>query len=104
MSGTVWARAGARGAERGGLRGGALTFDPHPMAVLRPEHAPAAITEPDQRAELLAAAGADAVLILPFDRSVASWSPQEFIDRALVGTLHAQVVVVGENFRFGHKA
>lgn len=100
----VLTRARAKAAELGDLPVVALTFDPHPMAVLRPEHAPATITEPDQRAELLAAAGADAVLILPFDRGVASWSPQEFIDRVLVGTLHARAVVVGENFRFGHKA
>jgi riboflavin kinase / FMN adenylyltransferase len=100
----VLAHARARAAELGGLPVVALTFDPHPMAVLHPEHAPAAITAPAERAELLAAAGADAVLILPFDRDVACWSPQEFIDRVLVGTLHAKAVVVGENFRFGHKA
>ncbi len=81
-----------------------MTFDPHPMAVLRPDHAPAMISDPEERAELLGAAGADAVLILPFDKDVAGWSPQEFIDRVLVGTLHAKAVVVGENFRFGHKA
>lgn len=100
----VLAHARARAAELGGVPVVALTFDPHPMAVLHPEHAPAAITAPAERAELLAAAGADAVLILPFDRDVACWSPQEFIDRVLVGTLHAKAVVVGENFRFGHKA
>jgi len=82
----------------------ALTFDPHPMRVLRPDQAPATISEPAERAELLGAAGADAVLVLPFDREVSNWSPQEFIDRVLVGVLHAKAVVVGENFRFGHKA
>jgi riboflavin kinase/FMN adenylyltransferase len=81
-----------------------MTFNPHPMAVLRPGHAPAMISEPTQRAELLGAAGADAVLILPFDKDVSNWSPQEFIDKVLVSTLHAKAVVVGENFRFGHKA
>jgi riboflavin kinase/FMN adenylyltransferase len=100
----VLANARARAAELGGLPVVALTFDPHPMSVLRPGHAPATISAPSERAQLLAAAGADAVLILPFDRDVASWSPQEFIDRVLVGTLHAKAVVVGENFRFGHKA
>ncbi|HEU4947884.1 MAG TPA: bifunctional riboflavin kinase/FAD synthetase [Kribbella sp.] len=96
--------ARALAAKLGGLPVVALTFDPHPMAVVRPEYAPAMITEPDERAELLIAAGADAVLILPFDRELSFWSPQEFIDRALVGTLHAKAIVVGENFRFGHKA
>jgi riboflavin kinase/FMN adenylyltransferase len=100
----VLAHARARAAELGGLPVVALTFDPHPMSVLRPGQGPATISVPSERAELLAAAGADAVLILPFDRVVASWSPQDFIDRVLVGTLHAKAVVVGENFRFGHKA
>lgn len=100
----VLRHAKARAAELGGLPVVAMTFDPHPMTVLRPELAPAMITEPGQRAELLGEAGADAVLILPFDKDVSSWSPQEFIDRVLVGTLHAKAVVVGENFRFGHKA
>ncbi|TWD83548.1 riboflavin kinase/FMN adenylyltransferase [Kribbella amoyensis] len=91
-------------AELGGLPVVALTFDPHPMVVLRPDRAPAAITDAAQRAELLGAAGADAVLVLPFDKDVSNWSPQEFIERVLVNTLHVKAVVVGENFRFGHKA
>lgn len=82
----------------------ALTFDPHPMAVLRPEHAPTTLTTMEARGELLAGAGADAVLALPFDRSVAAWSPEEFVDRVLVETLHAAGVVVGANFRFGSRA
>ena len=82
----------------------AITFDPHPMAVLRPEHAPTTLTSLEVRAELLADAGADAVLALPFDRAVAAWSPEEFVERVLVDGLHAAVVVVGANFRFGNKA
>jgi riboflavin kinase/FMN adenylyltransferase len=82
----------------------AVTFDPHPMAVLRPEHAPSMLSHVDDRAVLLADAGADDVLALPFDRDVASWTPEEFVDRVLVGALHAQAVVVGANFRFGHRA
>ncbi|MBS43263.1 MAG: bifunctional riboflavin kinase/FMN adenylyltransferase [Nocardioides sp.] len=82
----------------------AVTFDPHPMAVLRPEHAPSALTSVEERATLLAGAGVDHVLALPFDRSVAGWSPQEFVDRVLVEGLHACCVVVGANFRFGHRA
>jgi riboflavin kinase/FMN adenylyltransferase len=100
----VLAHAKARAAELGGLPVVALTFDPHPMVVLRPDRAPAMLSEPEGRAELLGRHGADAVLILPFDKDVASWSPEEFIDRVLAGTLHAKAVVVGENFRFGHKA
>ena len=82
----------------------AVTFDPHPMAVLRPDHAPQMLTTLEERAELLAEAGVDDVLALPFDREIAAWSPQEFVDRVLVDALHARVVVVGANFRFGHRA
>ena len=82
----------------------AVTFDPHPMAVLRPEHAPTMLTDLDARAELLAQAGADDVLVLPFSRETAAWTPGEFIDRVIVGALHAEAVVVGANFRFGNRA
>jgi riboflavin kinase/FMN adenylyltransferase len=100
----VLAHAKARAAELGGLPVVALTFDPHPIVVLRPDRAPAMLSRPEERAELLTRYGADAVLILPFDKGVAGWSPEEFIERVLVGALHAKAIVVGENFRFGHKA
>ena len=82
----------------------AITFDPHPMAVLRPEHAPTTLTSLEVRAELLADAGADACWPC---RSTARWPrgrPEEFVERVLVDGLHAAVVVVGANFRFGNKA
>ena len=82
-------------ADAKGIRLVAVTFDPHPMAVLRPEHAPSMLTSLEARGELLAAAGVDQVLALPFDRSVADWDPQEFVDRVLVEALQAEVVVVG---------
>ena len=99
----VLSRARAVADERG-LVLVAVTFVPHPMAVLRPEHAPIALSSLEARAELLGEAGADAVLALPFDRSVAGWSPEEFVERVLVEALHAAAVVVGANFRFGHRA
>jgi riboflavin kinase/FMN adenylyltransferase len=74
------------------------------MAVLRPEHAPPTLTSIHTRARLLEGAGVDAILVIGFDREIASWSPLEFIDRILVDTLHAGAVVVGSNFRFGAKA
>lgn len=80
------------------------TFDPHPMAVLRPEHAPIALTTITERAALLKDAGADAVLVIPFSREIAGWTPEEFVKRVVVDTLQAAAVVVGGNFRFGHKA
>jgi riboflavin kinase/FMN adenylyltransferase len=91
-------------ADERGLTVVAVTFDPHPMAVLRPEHAPTTLTSLDERAELLGDCGADAVLVLPFDRDVASWTPEEFVERVLVDGLHAAAVVVGANFRFGNRA
>ncbi len=81
-----------------------VTFDPHPIAVLRPDHAPSMLSTVAARVDLLAQAGADAVVVLPFDREVASWSPEEFVRRVLVDGLHAAGVVVGANFRFGNKA
>jgi riboflavin kinase/FMN adenylyltransferase len=91
-------------ADAEGLPVVAVTFDPHPIAVLRPEHAPLALTDIDRRCRLLAEAGVDDVFVVQFSREVASWSPQEFVDRILVDALHAAVVVVGANFRFGAKA
>lgn len=81
-----------------------VTFDPHPFAVLRPEHAPLTLSTIPDRLRLLEQAGADDALVIPFDRQIAMWSPEEFIDRVLVDALHAAVVVVGDNFRFGHRA
>lgn len=91
-------------ADADGLRVVAVTFDPHPIAVLRPEHAPLALTDLDRRCLLLAEAGVDDVLVIPFSREIAAWSPEEFVDRVIVDGLHASVVVVGGNFRFGAKA
>ena len=99
----VLARAREIADERG-LPVVAITFDPHPMAVLRPEHAPTQLTSIERRAELLREVGADHVLALPFDRDMASWTPDEFAQRVLVDTVHAAVVVVGANFRFGSRA
>jgi riboflavin kinase/FMN adenylyltransferase len=82
----------------------AVTFDPHPIAVLRPEHAPPTLTTIADRLTLLEEAGADDVLVIPFSREIAAWTPEEFIDRILVDALHAKAVVVGANFRFGNRA
>ncbi len=83
----------------------AVTFDPHPAAVLRPELAPAALTSSRRRAELLLAAGADDVVVLDFTPDLASRTPEEFA-RMLRDDprIAADSVIVGENFRFGAKA
>jgi len=81
----------------------ALTFSPHPARVLRPEAAPPMIETFAQRFERMRALGLDAVYVLQFDAAVASMSPQKFVERILARTLHAKAVLVGENFRFGHR-
>jgi riboflavin kinase/FMN adenylyltransferase len=91
-------------ADQDGLLVVAVSFDPHPMAVLRPEHAPLTLTSVDRRCQLLSEAGVDDVFVIPFSREIASWTPEEFIDRVLVDGLHAAHVVVGANFRFGARA
>ncbi|QIK66936.1 bifunctional riboflavin kinase/FAD synthetase [Nocardioides sp. HDW12B] len=100
----VIARARSIADEVGAHRVVAVTFDPHPIAVLRPEHAPNTLTGIDERARLLQEAGVDDVLVVPFSREVASWSPEHFVTEILVGALHAAAVVVGKNFRFGSRA
>ena len=82
----------------------AVTFDPHPIAVLRPEHAPPTLTTVETRVRLLDEAGVDDVLVIPFTRELADWSPERFIQEILVEALHAKAVVVGANFRFGSRA
>ena len=81
----------------------AVTFWPHPMSVIRPDQAPPLLCSLDRRRELLAAAGVDEVVVVEFTATVASWSPEEFVDRVL-RPLHPARIVVGENFRFGFRA
>lgn len=82
----------------------ALTFDPHPAAVVRPGTHPGLLSTLRGRAQLLRQAGADSVVALRFDMSTAAMSPGDFVQRVLVDDLHARVVVVGEDFRFGSRA
>ena len=84
-----------------GLTSVAVTFHPHPIAVLFPDRAPAELTSLAQRLDLLSATGLDAVLVLEFTREFAGQTPAEFVDSVFVGALQAAVVVVGEDTRFG---
>jgi riboflavin kinase/FMN adenylyltransferase len=81
-----------------------LTFEPHPLQVVRPEAAPKLLTSLEVKAELIAGLGVDELVVIPFDRRFAEQTPQEFVDQVLVNGLHATHVSVGENFRFGHRA
>ncbi|GAA2913157.1 bifunctional riboflavin kinase/FAD synthetase [Streptosporangium fragile] len=81
-----------------------VTFDPHPEEVVRPGTHPPRLTTARHRTELLADLGVDAVCVLPFTLDFSRMTPDEFVQTVLVDRLHAAGVVVGENFRFGHKA
>ena len=81
----------------------AVTFWPHPMVVLRPDAPPELLCDLSERIDLLRHAGADEVRVVEFSRRIADWSPQEFVEHVLA-PLHPATVVVGENFRFGHRA
>jgi riboflavin kinase / FMN adenylyltransferase len=81
-----------------------LTFEPHPLQVIRPEAAPKLLTSLDRKVELLDGLGVEELVLIEFDRAFAQRSAQEFVDGVLHGTLQATRVSVGENFRFGHKA
>jgi riboflavin kinase/FMN adenylyltransferase len=81
-----------------------LTFDPHPLQVIRPEAAPKLLTSLDAKGELIEALGVQELVVIPFDERFAQQSPQEFINHVLIETLQATHVSVGENFRFGHRA
>ena len=81
-----------------------LTFDPHPVSVVRPDAAPKLLTRLDRKAELIGGLGVEELVVIPFDREFASRGAREFVDEVLVGKLGAERVSVGENFRFGHKA
>lgn len=82
----------------------AVTFDPHPVRVLRPQSGLRLITLPGQKLRLLAQTGIDAILVLPFTPEMSRWSAQEFAVRVLRGALGAVEVQEGENFRFGADA
>ncbi len=82
----------------------ALTFDPHPAAVLRPDVPHQVLTTLDRRLELMAASGVDLVVVVTFDRAVAALPPEAFVEQVLIDAVGAIQVVVGQNFRFGRGA
>jgi riboflavin kinase/FMN adenylyltransferase len=90
-------------ARAAGQRGTVVTFDPHPMRVLHPDRAPQMIQTLSQRLAGFEQLGLDAALVLQFDRALSFVSPEEFIERILVRGLRAGDILVGANFRFGHR-
>ncbi len=82
----------------------ALTFDPHPRSILRPEIPLQQLQTLPARLLALHQAGAEGVAVLPFNGARAQQSPADFIEEILIGWLQAKAVVIGENFKFGHRA
>ncbi len=81
-----------------------VSFDPHPVQVVRPGTHPFVLTPLERRAQLAGELGVDAVFALPFDREMASWEPAAFVDSVLVDGLDCRAVTVGRNFTFGRRA
>ena len=78
----------------------ALTFEPHPAAVLG-QRGPARLSSAPRKLELLAAAGLDATIVEPFTRELAALTPEAFLDQILLGALRARAIVVGYDFNYG---
>jgi riboflavin kinase/FMN adenylyltransferase len=93
-----------RRAGRNGAKAVAVTFEPHPARILRPDSGLKLITPLPEKLRLLEGTGIDAVLILPFGRDLSLMTPRQFTERTLKKKLHAREVHEGYNFRFGHKA
>ncbi|MBQ1015221.1 bifunctional riboflavin kinase/FAD synthetase, partial [Micromonospora sp. M51] len=87
-----------------GVQSVVVTFDPHPAEVVRPGSHPAVLTEPARKAELIEALGVDVLCVVPFTPEFSRVPAEQFVHDVLVEHLHAALVVVGSNFRFGHRA
>jgi phosphoribosyl 1,2-cyclic phosphate phosphodiesterase len=96
-------RAAVLRARETGAVATALTFDPSPRKVLRPESAPPRLSTNAQRMEWFGVAGLEAAVVLPFTLELARLSPEEFVVEILIRNLHIRAILVGENFRFGHR-
>ena len=98
---TVLEQLKARAKELG-ARSVVVTFDRHPMSIVRPEQAPKLLTTLDQKLELLESTGVDAVVVVGFSEEQSRETPVDFVKRVLVDALHCRAVIVGNNFLFGH--
>jgi riboflavin kinase / FMN adenylyltransferase len=91
-------------AKSGNAHSLAVTFEPHPIRILRPDHAFKILTPLPEKLRLLEATGVDAVLLLPFSRDLSLMTPHQFAHKILKKRLNAREVHEGYNFHFGHKA
>jgi riboflavin kinase/FMN adenylyltransferase len=92
----------ALAAERG-LQPAVMTFHPHPVCVIAPGHAPRPLLSLEERCARIHALGIEEVFVLPFTLEISRLSPEEFVARYVRDRMHARVVIVGSNFRFGYK-
>ena len=81
----------------------AVSFEPHPLAVIAPSRMPKLLTPLDMKLELIAATGIEQLLLIPFTAELSQWTPEHFVSEVLVKSLQSESVIVGENFRFGHR-
>jgi riboflavin kinase/FMN adenylyltransferase len=81
-----------------------LTFEPHPVSVVAPQHTPRLLTTFQRKAELISGLGVDELIVIPFDTAFASLTAEEFVADVIVRALGATRVSIGENFRFGNRA
>lgn len=91
-----------RGADERRATAVAMTFDPHPSRIVRPDKAPALLMTKAQKLEALASAGMHGVAVVRFTPAIAQWDPETFVRTVLVEWLHVAEVWVGANFLFGH--
>jgi riboflavin kinase/FMN adenylyltransferase len=91
-----------RGAEERNATAVAMTFDPHPSKIVRPDKAPPLLMTHDQKLDALARAGMHGVAVIRFTPELAQWDPETFVRTVLVEWLHVAEVWVGANFLFGH--
>src|SRR5262245_2432718 len=94
-------RVRRRAGERGGTPA-AMTFDPHPSRVLRPDKAPPLLMTTEQKLEALGRAGMQGIAVVRFTHEMSLWEPEPFVRTVLVEWLHVAEVWVGANFLFGH--
>jgi riboflavin kinase/FMN adenylyltransferase len=90
-------------ARRDNLTPSAVTFDPHPARILAPDRAPKLLMTVHERLQALEEAGIETVLLIPFSLEFARLTPEEFVKLVLVDRLQTRCVMVGADFRFGHK-
>jgi riboflavin kinase/FMN adenylyltransferase len=90
-----------RRAEATGRRSVLVTFDPHPLRIVRPEHAPPLLTTPIEKKEILAESGLDYAVFISFTQTLARYSPRRFVEEILVGRLGVDELVIGYDHGFG---